>query len=350
MSNPLFNFLPGPVTIKKEILEEFSKIPISHRLTHFVNDVSQLRTDLCDMVSANYCQIITGSGTLANDIIALQLKSLTGQGLVLNSGEFGGRLIDHASRAQLRFKEFSIPWGDNFNLGEIEKTLQKNPNIKWIWLTHCETSSGKITDLSELKNICSKQKVKIVLDCISTIGNMPVNLENVYLASAVSGKGIGSFPGLALVFSSYKPIISNNLPRNLDLGLYQEKQGIPFTVSSNLIYALQVAVKLIDPNRSFLEAVEASNFLRKNIADLGLNVLGDLSDSAPAVTTIQLPKVLNSIKIGNKLKHYGFELSFNSEYLVKRNLIQICLMGNWSKSGLKKFPATLKKVSSDKIN
>ena len=111
-----------------------------------------------------------------------------------------------------------------------------------------------------------------------------------------------------------------------------------------------MAVKLIDPNRSFLEAVEASNFLRKNIADLGLNVLGDLSDSAPAVTTIQLPKVLNSIKIGNKLKHYGFELSFNSEYLVKRNFIQICLMGNWSKSGLKKFPATLKKVSSDKIN
>ena len=344
MSDILFNFLPGPVTIRKEVLRELSKLPISHRLDSFVNDVSELRSDLCEIVSANFCQIITGSGTLANDIISCQLKLLKEHGLILNSGEFGGRLVDHASRAQLKFEEFSIPWGDSFNLNEIEKTLGKNPHIRWIWLTHCETSSGKLTELSALKNICGKQKVKIILDCISTIGNMPVDLNNIYLASAVSGKGIGSFPGLALVFSSYKPTPSKHLPRNLDLGLYQDKKGIPFTISSNLVYALKMAVKLMDPSASLSETAKASKFLRKNVKKMGLKAIGDYDNSSPAVTTIQLPKALNSIDIGNKLKKSGFELSFNSEYLVKRNWIQICLMGNWSKTAVNSFPETLKVI------
>ncbi len=109
MDNLLFNLLPGPVTIRKEVLDEFSKLPISHRLGSFVDAVSELRFDLCKILSANFCQIITGSGTLANDIIAYQLKLLKEYGLVLNSGEFGERLVDHASRAQLKFEEFKIP-------------------------------------------------------------------------------------------------------------------------------------------------------------------------------------------------------------------------------------------------
>ena len=345
----MFNLLPGPVTIRKEVLEEFSKLPISHRLDNFIDAVSELRSDLCQILSANFCQIITGSGTLANDIIAYQLKLLKEHGLVLNSGEFGGRLVDHASRAQLKFEEFNIPWGSSFDLKEIEKTLKKYPDIKWIWLTHCETSSGKLTELSELKIICKKQKVKIILDCISTIGNMPVDLNNVYLASASSGKGIGSFPGLALVFSSYQPTSSRSLPRNLDLGLYQDKKGIPFTISSNLVYALKMAVKLMNPSTSLHEAVKASKFLRNSIEEMGLEAIGDLKNSSPAVTTIQLSKTLNSVDVGNKLKKSGFELSFNSEYLVKRNWIQICLMGNWSKTAVNSFPETLKEVCSSSI-
>ena len=175
---------------------------------------------------------------------------------------------------------------------------------------------------------------------------MPVDLNNVYLASAVSGKGIGSFTGLALVFSSYKPTSSKSLPRNLDLGLYQDKKGIPFTISSNLVYALKTAVNLMNPSASFHETVKASKFLRNSIKEMGFEVIGDLKNSSPAVTTIHLSKTLNSVDIGNKLKESGFELSFNSEYLVKRNWIQVCLMGNWSQTAVNSFPETLKKVCS----
>ena len=102
----------------------------------------------------------------------------------------------------------------------------------------------------------------------------------------------------------------------------------------------------MNPSASFHETVKASKFLRNSIKEMGFEVIGDLKNSSPAVTTIHLSKTLNSVDIGNKLKESGFELSFNSEYLVKRNWIQVCLMGNWSQTAVNSFPETLKKVCS----
>ena len=58
------------------------------------------------MTKAKRVQIMLGTGTLANDAIALQLRSLKGKGLVLTNGEFGNRLVGHASRAELRFDTY----------------------------------------------------------------------------------------------------------------------------------------------------------------------------------------------------------------------------------------------------
>ncbi|HSB68429.1 MAG TPA: aminotransferase V, partial [Candidatus Methylomirabilis sp.] len=40
-----------------------------------------------------------------------------------------------------------------------------------------------------------------------------------------------------------------------------------------------------------------------------------------------LPGSLDSERVGEYLEAHGFSLSYRSRYLVRRNLIQICLMG-----------------------
>ena len=52
--------------------------------------------------------------------------------------------------------------------------------------------------------------------------------------------------------------------------------------------------------------------------------------ASPAVTTIVLPGTLSSESIGHQLEEMGYLLSYNSEYLLKRNWLQICLMGECS--------------------
>ena len=60
------------------------------------------------MVGCRFAQIFMGSGTMANDVIAAQLKHISGTGLIISNGEFGERLIDHAKSASIDFDHISF--------------------------------------------------------------------------------------------------------------------------------------------------------------------------------------------------------------------------------------------------
>ena len=42
--------------------------------------------------------------------------------------------------------------------------------------------------------------MKLCVDCISSIGAIPIDLKDVYFASGVSGKAIKSYTGISFVF------------------------------------------------------------------------------------------------------------------------------------------------------
>jgi hypothetical protein len=100
-------FLPGPVEMRSEVREAMGATPVSHRSDEFLRDVADVRTALCAMTGARHVQLLLGSGTLANDAVSAQLRQLNLRGLVLSNGEFGVRLIDHASRWGLDFARLS---------------------------------------------------------------------------------------------------------------------------------------------------------------------------------------------------------------------------------------------------
>lgn len=331
----IVNFLPGPVTIHSDIHAAFCSPAISHRSDRFMGDMQETKRMLCELVSAEQVEIVLGSGTLSNDFVAGQLSLLKRPGLVLSHGEFGERLINHTQRWQLPAKFLRCEWGRPFNYAQIDQLLAQEPQIGWLWAAHCETSTGILNDIEHLKRICQKHEVKLCLDCISSIGNTPVNLEGVYLANAVSGKALGSYPGLAMVFYSHAIYPAPNaLPRYLDLGYYRAKNGVPFTTSTNLLYALKAALQLIDPKR-FHAIKQTTQRVREELRLRHLSILAPERDSSPAVTTIILPEAVDSIKVGDYLKQEGFLLSYKSYYLVERNWIQVCVMTDGLQQGVK---------------
>ncbi|MCX7867714.1 MAG: GNAT family N-acetyltransferase, partial [Limisphaera sp.] len=98
------NFLPGPVAVRREVRRAFEQAPESHRSPVFMMDFQAARRCLCELTGAAHCQLMVGSGTLANDAVAAQLSLEGGRGLVLSNGEFGTRLVDHARRWGLAFE------------------------------------------------------------------------------------------------------------------------------------------------------------------------------------------------------------------------------------------------------
>lgn len=327
------SFLPGPVDIASEVREAFDAHPVSHRAEAFHSELRQTKNLLRQLTQAQNVEILLGSGSLANDVVAGQLSLLDERGLILSSGEFGERLIDHATRFGLEFDAIQIEWGTAFDPEVIRQKLGSQPNVKWLWGVHCETSTGVLNDLAMLQRICSEAQLKLCLDCISSIGTVPADLSQVYLASCVSGKGLGAFPGLSMVFYNH-PIqpAPKRLPRYLDLGFCSAQEGIPFTHSSNLLAALHTALKRVNWPERYQKIIELSGALRSRLTAMGYKILATNAPTSPAVLTVALPEGASSRQIGWQLQKAGYLLSYRSEYLVRRNWIQICLMGEFSQA------------------
>ena len=329
------SFLPGPVTVRREVRRAFEQAPESHRGDAFIKDFQAVKQLLCELVRARNVELLLGSGTLANDVIAGQLSLERQPGLVRGNGEFGARLVDHARRAGLAFDALEFPWGQPLDLAEVRAGLERAPALRWLWCTHCETSTGVLNDVARLNALCSEFQVKLCLDSISAIGTVPVDLTGVFLASGTSGKGLRSYPGLSMVYYHH-PVAPQPtaLPRYLDLGQYAAQQGIPFTSSSNLLHALHAAVKPVRWDERYAGLLEHSAWLRTKLRQLGFELVGSEAKASPAIVTIALPAHLKSTDIGGLIQESGYLVSYNSDYLRGRNWIQISLMGECAREKL----------------
>ena len=340
------NLMPGPVEIAPVVQRAFNDLAISHRSQEFLKIHKQTKQLLCRLVNAKHVEILMGSGTLANDVIAGQLSLITGGGIVLSNGEFGDRLIDCAGRFGLTFDTSSLEWGRTFSPDDIKNIIDSSSGVKWLWTVHCETSTGMLNDLATLKNICREKGILLCVDCVSSIGNAHVDLEDVYLASGVSGKGLCSYSGLCMVFYNHGSAESDKrLPAYLDLGTYSRRHGVPFTVNSNLINALHESLGRLDINNRLRQISILSDWLIKQLRDIGLKIIVDDESACASVITISLPRRLNSEAIGRKLELEGYFTSYRSDYLLKRNWIQICPMSCLSKTDLEPLLVILRKLS-----
>jgi aspartate aminotransferase-like enzyme/ribosomal protein S18 acetylase RimI-like enzyme len=334
-SEVLANFLPGPVEIHPQVREAFAQAAISHRSRAFSGQLLATKQALCRLLSIHQVEILVGSGSLANDVVAGQISLLRAPGLILSNGEFGERLIDHARRFGLEFEVMRKEWGDVFEAEEIHRLLAMNRQARWLWVVHCETSTGILNDLDLLRTICQKPGIKICADCVSSIGTLPVSLGGIYLASGASGKGLASYPGLSMVYYDH-PVVPapETLPRYLDLGFYATQQGIPFTHSSNLLEALYTALRRVEWPEKFQRLKEHSAWIRSQLRQLGYTIVGDDRHTSPAVITLALSAGISSRNFGWRLHKAGYLVSYRSEYLSQRNWVQICLMGEFSREQL----------------
>lgn len=323
------SFLPGPVAIHPAIATAFARPAISHRSDDFVRDVRSIEQHLARMANAHHCTLMLGSGTLANDAVAAQL-ALRGQpGMVVVDGEFGRRLVDHARRAGLTFASFERPWGASWSIDELRDALADEAGrVRWLWLTLCETSTGALRDLHGLRRLAQSLELDLCLDAVSTIGAVDVDLEGVAFATAVSGKALGSYPGLAAVLHRDRPTPQpDRLPRYLDLGHYRACGGVPFTQSSNLVAALAAALaQRTARTRDDRPAMAA--WLRGRLRASGLETIVADDRASPAVTTFASPEGSSSRQLGDALRSAGFLLSYESDYLLARGWLQVCLMGD----------------------
>jgi aspartate aminotransferase-like enzyme/GNAT superfamily N-acetyltransferase len=335
------SLLPGPVPVAPAVAAQLAAEPVSHRADAFTLSLAQVRRRLCELTSAAHAAVLLGSGTLANDVVAAQLARRGAKGLVLANGEFGERLIDHASRARLDCDVYRCAWAEPFDLGEVARRLAARP--RWLWLVHCETSTGMLNDLGAVAALCRAAGTELCVDAISSIGTVAVDLREAAFATAVSGKGLGAYPGLAIVLYRHAPQPSADCPRYLDLGLYCADE-VPFTHSSNLVSALAAALRDIGPARYEALARDGRR-LRGELEQAGLECLVPAAHASPAVLTLVLADGVSSREVARHMAAAGYTVAYNSRYLRERNWLQLALMGEYQPAAFPDLVAQLRQAT-----
>jgi aspartate aminotransferase-like enzyme/GNAT superfamily N-acetyltransferase len=338
------NLLPGPVHTAPEVDAAFTHQAISHRGPAFLTQLAGVRSALCELTGARHVQILPGSGSLGTAVIAAQLSLRETPGLILSNGEFGERLATEAKRAGLRFDWLRLPWGDAFDLDQVKAFAARVTRGGWLWCVHHETSTGMLNPLEAFKKIAANDGLDLCVDCISSIGAIPVDLHGVHLATGASGKGLGSYPGLSLVFHDYAPRPEpERLPGYLDLGHWAANASAPHTHSSNLLAALAAATERATPER--MQRIRDNGaWLRRELHARGFTILAPESCGCPAVLTLVLDGPLTAAGLGEELEHRGFWLNFRSSHLRSRNWIQISLLGDPPRQGLEQLVHALRVI------
>ena len=182
---------------------------------------------------------------------------------------------------------------------------------------------------------------------MSAIGTTAVDLTGVDYATGVSGKGLLSYTGLSFVFHNEEIAANDNLPRYLDLGTYAEAQGIPYTQSSNLVAALDVALLAFEhPEEVYAAISNRARKVRKAVEQAGLTILASGESAADAIVTIALPKGLSAMQLGDNLFLNGFNVHYESAYLRERNWLQISCMNDVAEKELTRMLELLPLLTS----
>lgn len=335
------NFLPGPVGISAAVQQAMQRGATSHRAEAFHACYRDVQRRLCTLADARHATMLLGSGTLANDVVAAQIALLDAPGVIVSNGEFGERLIDHAVRMQIPHVVVRAPWGQPLDYTAVDRAVLST-GARWLWAVHGETSTGVVNDLTALTTIAQNAGAKLALDVISSLGTVELSLRHVWLASAVSGKALSAFPGIAIVFHDGQVhSASRRIPRYLDLGLAVEQQGVPFTQSSNLLDALGTSLAEINWPARFQRVAHDGTWLRRAMESRGWRLLAPPEHASLAVHTLIPPAGASARAIGEQLRAAGWLISFESGYLRERNWLQVCLMGHYTPASLRAFPAAL---------
>lgn len=326
------NFFPGPVQLNKGLAKPFSEEVVSHRSAAFETLYKDAKEQLRRMASASP-HLLFGSGTLANETMIAQLVQLKTKGLVLVNGEFGRRLKEQATRWKLDFEVIEEAWGKPFSIQQVKGAMEKS-DAGWVLMAHGETSTGMLNDFEAVAALCKKQEAKLCIDCISSFGAVPFSLENAWLATAVSGKAIGTMSGVAIVFAHHLIAPDENLPTYLDLGLYVN--NVPFTLSYGLVKSLGHALQAY-PER-YLELQQRLDLLKRETQDWPF-----ISGDFPTTMTFRAAKEFGGFLQAAQLS--GYELHAQSSYLKERGLFQIsCIQPKFREDleSLMKFYRTYK--------
>jgi len=306
---------PGPTPIPKKVQLAMNRDIISHRSNEFV----ALYRETIELVKPIFgtkqdILLLPSGGTAAIEAAAVNTVSAGENVVVITVGAFGDYFVSICEKYGFHVHKLEKEWGQACTAKELREFLQPLKDIKAVFVTYNETSTGILNPIAELAQVVREETDALcIVDGVSCIGGAPAEMDAWGIDILVTGsqKAMMLPPGLSLVSVSdraWNVIEENNTPSYyLNLLSYRswaEKGMTPNTPTVTLISGLHEVCNLIEEEGGFEHTVARhelmKNMVRHAMNALQIELLTTDEHASPTITAIMAPK---GIALGNFLAH-----------------------------------------------
>ncbi len=323
MKDKQFLMIPGPTPVPESALLAMAQHPMGHRSKEFSAVLKEVYADLKWLFQTKEdVFIFTCSGTGAMEAAIFNLVNQGDKVLSLVIGNFGERWAKIASMKGANVEKLEVEWGQAINPELLRERLaqDKNKEIKFVTLTHNETSTGVTNDLKELVSIIKQHGALSIVDGVTSVGAIPVKMDEWGIDVLISGsqKGFMIPPGLAFLACSQKALAVSEQCQYpsfyFNFGAHKKavaENSTPYTPNVSLIMALRVTLRMMKEEgleNLFNRHSALAKELRASVRALGLKFLVEDDAIASNVITAILPPENISVPDIRKVLNQDFDI------------------------------------------
>lgn len=337
--------IPGPSPIPPSVHRAMSQPMIGHRGKDTSDMLKRISPKLKQVFGTSQeVMLITGSGTAGLEAAVVNIVKPGDEVLVIVTGAFGDRFTKICEAYKITYQRIDAEWGRALNPAYIKTYLQEHPEIKAVFSTYCETSTGVLNQIGELSEAVREvSEALIVVDGVSCVGGVETKMDEWGIDVMVTGsqKAFMLPAGLTFVAASeraWNVIEKNDQPRfYFDLKKYRDnllKDTTPFTPALSLLFGLEQVLNLFEEEG--LEEVYKRHALMMNMTRaafkaLGIPLLTSDKDGSPTVTAVK-PDDFDAEDLRKALKQeFGLSIAGGQQHLTGK-ILRIGHMGYCSPS------------------
>lgn len=340
MQDKKYLMIPGPTTVPPSVMAATAEPMFGHRTRDFQDMYRDIVAKLRQVFQTkNEVFVITSSGTGGMESAVANTVSPGDKVLTLVGGKFGERWTELATAYGAEVVEVNFTWGTNIDLQVVKEKLSQHPDLKVVFATQNETSTGVVNDIEALGQLVAQTPALLVVDGVSGVGGIEIKTDQwqVDILTTGSQKSFMLPPGLAIQSVSPKAwaVIENNKSPRYYFDLVKARKSYakwntPYTPAVSLFVGLNKALDMIMQeglDNVYARHKKLRDATRAAVRALGLKLMADDACASPVITAVYAPEGMGSDDL-RKVLTDEFGITFaGGQAQLKNKIFRIAHMG-----------------------
>ncbi len=299
---------PGPSNPHPRVLEALARPLLGHLDPAFLAllDETQERLRALFGTGNPFTLPLSATGSGGMEACFVNLLEPGDSAVIGVAGVFGGRMCEVAERLGARVERVETEPGTALAGDAMARAIERaRPRV--VAFVHAETSTGVLQPVEEIATAARRADALLILDCVTSLGGLPVTLDAWGVDAAYSGtqKCLACPPGLSPVSFSPRavervrarrtPVPSWYFDVTLLSAYYGSERVYHHTAPVSMIFGLAEALRLVQaegmPAREARHRAAAAALIER-LDPLGFTPLVAPELRLPPLTTLRLPEAV----------------------------------------------------------